>query len=169
MARWARTGATGGLPASGERLSDCVFCEIAAGRSPVSAFYEDELVLGFMTIGPVTEGHAMVMPKRHAAYLAELDEPTGRHLWTITQRAAAAIRGSGVRCEGVNLFLADGAAAFQEIFHVHMHVFPRFRGDPFKLVANWEVKPPREELDRVASQIRAAYDRLWTGAPIRAT
>ena len=142
-------------------MVECVFCDIVAGRSPVSAFYEDDVVLGLMTIGPVTEGHAMVMPKEHAAYLTDLDEATGRHLWTVTQRTAAAIRESGVRCEGINLFLADGEAAFQEIFHVHMHVFPRYRGDSFKLVADWGDKPPREELDRVAARIRMAYNRLW--------
>jgi len=83
-------------------VGDCVFCEIVAGRSPVSTFYEDEMVLGFMTLGPVTEGHAMVMPKRHVPYLADLDEATGRHLWTVTHRAAAALRASGLRCEGVS-------------------------------------------------------------------
>lgn len=143
--------------------TDCVFCRIVAGQSPVSAFYEDDVVLGLMTIGPVTTGHAMVIPKRHFAYLADMDEETGRHLWTVTHRAAEAIRHSGVRCEGVNLFLADGEAAFQEIFHVHMHVFPRYRGDPFKLVADWDVHPPRDELDEVAGRIRTAYDRLWSG------
>ena len=144
-------------------MTDCVFCEIVAGSSPASVFYEDDLVLGLLTIGPVTEGHAMVIPKHHAAYLADLDEPTGRHLWTVTQRTVAALRDSGLRCEGVNLFLADGEAAFQEVFHVHMHVFPRYRGDPFKLVADWDIKPPRIELDRVAAEIRAAYERLWDG------
>ncbi len=147
-------------------MSDCIFCEIVAGRSPVSTFYEDDHVIGLMTIGPVTEGHTMVMPKRHAACLAELDEATGRHVWTVSQRAAAALRESGVRCEGVNLFLADGEAAAQEIFHVHMHVFPRYRGDPFKLVADWNIKPPREELDRVAARIRLAYQRLWASSPL---
>ncbi len=141
-------------------MAECRFCEIVAGRSPVSTFYEDEVVLGFMTLGPVTEGHAMVMPKEHAAYLADLDEETGRHLWTVTQRTAAAIRDCGVQCEGINLFLADGEAAFQEIFHVHMHVFPRYKGDSFKLVADWDNKPPREELDRIAAQIQSAYNRL---------
>ena len=110
-------------------MTPCIFCEIVAGRSPASSFYEDDRVLGLMTIGPVTTGHAMVIPKRHAAYLADLDEETGRHLFTVVQRTAAAIRASGVRCEGINLFLADGAAAAQEVFHVHMHVFPRYRGD----------------------------------------
>lgn len=149
-------------------MSDCVFCEIVAGRSPVSAFYEDDVVLGLMTIGPVTEGHAMIMPKAHVAYLADMDEATGRHLWTVTQRTAAAIRSSPVRCEGINLFLADGEVAFQEIFHVHMHVFPRYRGDSFKLVADWDEKPPREELDRVAARIRDAYGRLWDDHPLPA-
>jgi histidine triad (HIT) family protein len=147
-------------------VAECIFCEIVAGRSPVSAFYEDDRVLGLLTIGPVTEGHAMVIPRQHAACLADLDESTGRHLWTVTQRAAAALREAGVRCEGVNLFLADGEAAFQDVFHVHMHVFPRYHGDPFKIVADWGVKPSRPELDRVAAQLRAAYDRLWGGIPV---
>ena len=142
---------------------DCVFCQIVAGESPASVFHEDELVLGFMCIGPVTTGHALIVPKKHAAYLADMDEDTGRHLFAVTQRAAAAIRRSGLKCEGVNLFLADGEAAFQEVFHVHMHVFPRYKGDPFKLVADWSIKPPREELDQVAARIKAAYDSLWTG------
>ena len=142
-------------------MENCIFCQIVAGKSPASIFYEDDLVLGFMTIGPVTTGHSMIIPKQHAAYLADLDEETGRHMWTITHRTSAAIRESGVQCEGINLFLADGEAAFQDIFHVHMHVFPRFEGDSFKLVANWSEKPPREELDQVANQISIAYDRLW--------
>lgn len=139
----------------------CVFCQIIAGESPASIFYEDEVVFGLMTIGPVTQGHAMVIPKKHAANLSELDEATGRHLWTIAQRTSAAIRESGVKCEGINLFLADGKAAFQEVFHVHLHVIPRYAGDPFKIVAGWEVKPEREELDQVAQQIKIAYDCLW--------
>lgn len=142
-------------------MEDCIFCQIAAGQSPASVFYEDEIVLGLMTIGPVTTGHAMIIPKTHAAYLADMDEKTGKHLWTITQRTAAAIRESGVRCEGINLFLADGEAAFQDVFHVHMHVFPRYEGDPFKIDADWDLQPPREELDRVAKQIKLAFNRLY--------
>jgi diadenosine tetraphosphate (Ap4A) HIT family hydrolase len=119
-----------------------------------------------MTIGPVTTGHAMIIPKEHVAYLKEMNEATGRHLWTVTQRTAEALRQSGVRCEGVNLFLADGEVAFQEIFHVHIHVFPRYVGDAFKLVADWSIHPARAELDRVAEQIRAAYEVLWAHTPV---
>lgn len=142
-------------------MEECIFCQIIAGESPVSIVYEDDIVLGLMTIGPVTTGHAMIIPKQHTAYLADMDEETGKHLWMITQRTAAAIRQSGVRCEGINLFLADGEAAFQDVFHVHMHVFPRYVGDPFKIDADWDVNPSRDELDRVAGQIKLAYDRLW--------
>lgn len=142
-------------------MSDCVFCDIVSGTADVSSFYEDDLVLGLMTIGPVTTGHAMIIPKKHATYLADMDEQTGRQLFTVTQRTAAAIRESGVKCEGINLFLADGEAAFQEVSHLHMHVFPRYKGDPFKLVADWDIHPPRGELDEVAGMIAGAYRRLW--------
>ena len=142
-------------------MDDCIFCQIIAGESPASIFYEDNLVLGFMDLGPVTPGHSMIIPKQHAASLADLDEDTGRHMWTITHRTAAAIRESGVQCEGINLFLADGEAAFQEVFHLHMHIFPRYQGDSFKLVADWDVKPLRKELDHVADMIKVSYDQLW--------
>ena len=146
-------------------MTNCIFCDIIEGKSPVSSFYEDDLVLGLMTIGPVTTGHAMVIPKRHFTYLGDMDEQTGRHLFTVTQRTAAAIRASGVKCEGINLFLADGEAAFQDVFHVHMHVYPRYRGDGFKIETERRKKPGREELDQVAKQIEQAYKRLWDKAP----
>ena len=72
------------------------------------------------------------------------------------RRLAEVLRRSGLRCEGINYFVADGEAAFQEVFHFHLHVFPRFRGDPFKIDANWDDKPTDEELAIVATKIRAA-------------
>lgn len=141
-------------------MDNCIFCQIIAGHSPASIFYEDSHVLGFMTISPVTDGHAMIIPKQHVSYLADLDETTGQHLFTITQRTAAAIRASGLR-EGVNLFLADGEAAFQEVFHLHMHVFPRFVGDTFKLDADWSYQPSRQSLDAAARAIKGAYNHLF--------
>lgn len=142
-------------------MDDCIFCQISAGRSPASIFYSDALVLGLMTIGPVNEGHTMIIPKHHVAYLSELDEAVGQHLFTITQRTALAIRTSGLRCEGINLFLADGEAAFQEVFHLHMHVFPRFSGDQFQLLADWSYQPAREQLDAAAAAIAQAYQKRF--------
>jgi diadenosine tetraphosphate (Ap4A) HIT family hydrolase len=142
-------------------MDTCIFCAIMAGHSPGSIFYEDAMVVGLLDINPVTEGHALIIPRRHAADLASLDEATGQHLWTIAQRTAATLRASGLRCEGVNLFLADGAAAFQEVFHVHLHVFPRYAGDGFTISADWSSRPPRTALDATAHTLAAAYRRLY--------
>ena len=142
-------------------MSDCKFCDIVAGKAPASVVYEDDVVMAIMTLGPVNPGHVMVIPKKHMAYMGDMDDETGMHLFKITMRMEQAIRKSGVRCEGVNLFLADGEAAFQDVFHLHMHVFPRFKGDSFRLDADWSVKPSREELDRIAAMIRSAYESLF--------
>jgi histidine triad (HIT) family protein len=141
-------------------VDECIFCGIARGEVRASIVYSDDVVMAFMTTGPVNPGHLLVIPRTHVALMAEMDEATGAHLFTVTMRLAEAIRRSGVRCEGINLFLADGEAAFQEIFHLHMHVFPRFKGDAFKLDADWTVHPPREELDEVAATIRRAEEAL---------
>ena len=143
------------------KMGDCVFCDIVAGRAPASVVYDDDIVIAIMTIGPVTPGHLLVLPKQHIPYMAGMDEHSGMHLFKITMQMSRAIRNSGIRCEGINLFLADGEAAFQEIFHLHMHVFPRFNGDAFKIDADWSVRPSREELDQIAAQLRRAHQSLY--------
>jgi histidine triad (HIT) family protein len=100
------------------------------------------------------------MRKQHIPFLSDLDEVTGSHLFIITMQMPEAIRHSGVQCEVINLFLADGEAAFQEMFHVHMHVFPRFQSDPLKIHANLHVKPTRQKLDEIAERIRRANELL---------
>jgi histidine triad (HIT) family protein len=144
------------LPGSGRYgVDDCIFCAIVGGSVPASVVYEDADLLAFMDIRPVTPGHLLIIPKRHAPYLADLDEATGARMFTVAMRLAQALRASGLRCEGINLFLADGEAAFQEVFHTHLHVFPRFAGDTFRIDADWSVTPSRAELDDVAAQVRA--------------
>ena len=133
---------------------DCVFCRVVAGTVESSRVYEDDEVLAFMDIQPVTDGHLLVIPKRHAAYLADLDEQLGMSMFQVGQRLAAALRNSGLPCEGVNLFLADGEVAFQEVFHVHLHVFPRTPGDGFRIEADWRERP-RAELDDASKRIRS--------------
>jgi histidine triad (HIT) family protein len=124
---------------------------------PASIVYRDDVCSALLDIQPVNPGHILVIPNRHAAYLADIDGETAAHLMRVAHRMAAALRQSGVRCEGVNLFLADGEAARQEVFHVHLHVFPRFRGDGFGLTfgPDYANRPPRSALDAMAEQIRA--------------
>lgn len=135
----------------------CVFCEMVAGKVLASSVYDDDQALAFMDIRPAIPGHLLVVPKRHAMCLAELDEETGGHLFRTGMRLAAALRDSSLCCEGINFFLTDGAAAGQEIFHAHLHVIPRFTGDGFRFDAAWPMQPSRPELDDIASQIRQAY------------
>ena len=137
-------------------MGDCVFCDILSGKLPSSMVYQNDLCTAFMDIQPVNPGHVLVIPNRHAAFLADLDEDTGAHMFRLAQRLAGSLRKSAIRCEGVNLFLADGEAAMQDIFHVHLHVFPRYAGDGFGLTFSPEYfhRPERAELDRVARLIR---------------
>lgn len=139
--------------------SDCVFCGIVAGVEPASVVHADDEVMAFCDIAPVNPGHVLVVPCRHATYLEDLAEPTGARMFEVAHRLARGLRRSGLRCEGVNLFLADGAAAFQEVFHVHLHVIPRWRGDGMRLRAR-HGSPDREQLDRTAAALRRGMEQV---------
>ena len=98
----------------------CVFCRILDADLPGSVVFRDELCVAFMDIQPVNTGHLLVVPVKHAAFLTDLDHDTAGHLMVAGQRIAAGLRASRLRCDGVNLILADGEAAGQEVFHVHL-------------------------------------------------
>lgn len=141
-------------------VPSCVFCEIVGGSAQSSTVYADDSVVAFMDIQPVNEGHILIIPRVHAAYLAELDGETGAHLFSVAMELSRAIRQSEVRCEGINLFLADGEAAGQEVFHVHLHVIPRYRGDGFgfRFGPEYDLLPERTRLDKVAADVRRAVE-----------
>ncbi|WLQ42889.1 HIT family protein [Streptomyces laculatispora] len=141
----------------------CVFCSIVRGRTDASVVHEDESVLAFMDLRPVNPGHLLVVPKAHASGLEDLQPDVGVQVWKVAHRLGRAMRRSGLRCEGVNLLLADGEAAFQEVFHVHLHVIPRFAGDPFRIRSDWRVHQ-REQLDVSAAAVRSGLAALG-GAP----
>ena len=135
---------------------DCVICNIVSGGLEVSMVYQDDCCSAFLDHQPINPGHALVVPNRHASNLAELDEESGAQVFRVAQRIAVALRNSEVKCEGVNISLADGEAAGQEVFHVHLHVFPRYVGDGFSLRfgPHYRDKPKRQELNEIADRIR---------------
>jgi diadenosine tetraphosphate (Ap4A) HIT family hydrolase len=137
----------------------CVFCDIVAGHAPASILFEDERTITFLDHRPVTPGHMLVVPRRHAAFLADLDPEDGAQLFRVGMRGAAALRASSLRCEGVNFHLADGEVAGQEVFHVHLHVVPRFAGDGFGLrfPPDYRIRE-RAELDEAAAAVREGWD-----------
>jgi histidine triad (HIT) family protein len=143
-------------------MSECVFCKIIEGALPSSMVYRDDLCCAFLDIQPINSGHMLVVPLHHSASLSELDPKTGGHMFAVAQRLAAALYAAGAsagpRCQGVNFSLADGPAAGQDVFHVHLHVIPRYEGDGrgFWFGAKHVRRPQRVELDEVAGNIRAA-------------
>jgi diadenosine tetraphosphate (Ap4A) HIT family hydrolase len=133
----------------------CIFCAIIAGEAEASVVHRDDRAVAFMDLNPVTPGHVLVVPRVHAIGLEDLDEDTAAHVWRVGHRVGRALKRSGLRCEGVNVFLADGEAAFQEIFHFHLHVFPRFEGDSFRIDADWQPRA-RHLLDAEAHAVSSA-------------
>jgi histidine triad (HIT) family protein len=136
----------------------CVFCQVVAGDLPSSRVHETSTVAAFMDIHPVTPGHLLVVPKAHVVGLAELSDELAAEMVSVARRLGAALRRSELRCEGVNLFLADGVAAGQEVFHAHLHVIPRFAGDGFVLDVRRGPDPSRRRLDDHAAQLRATFE-----------
>jgi histidine triad (HIT) family protein len=146
-------------PAYPTVMHDCIVCRILAGDEPGTFVYRDQHCAAFMDIQPVNRGHILVVPIHHASYLADLHVESARLMMQVAQQLAAALRASRLQCEGVNLFLADGEAAGQEIFHSHLHVIPRFQGDGFGLRfrPNYHTLPLRVDLEQAAAQIRRAF------------
>ena len=133
----------------------CLFCRVVHGDATASVVYEDDAVVAFLDIHPATSGHTLVVPRRHASSLSELDEPQGAAMFVAAMRIQAARRRSGIRCDGVSLSLSDGESAGQEVRHVHLHVMPRYVGDG--VIQSWSSSSPnREELDRMAARIAEA-------------
>ncbi|MGN6742459.1 MAG: HIT family protein [Amnibacterium sp.] len=137
---------------------ECVFCAIAAGRAQASVVHEDETALAFLDLNPVTQGHLLVVPRTHGSGLEDVDDSSGEHVWSVARRMATALRRSALQPEGINLLLCDGAVAFQTVFHLHLHVIPRYAGDGWSIVPTVRERE-RSLLDRDARLIRDALGR----------
>ena len=134
-------------------MSECIFCRIAAKEIPSSVVYEDEHTLAFMDIGQVNPGHVLVAVKRHAENIFALDETQAAAVFRAAARVARAIR-DAFEPQGLSVYQANGRAAGQTVFHLHLHLVPRHDDDGMALT--WPVKnPPREKLAEYAQRIRA--------------
>jgi histidine triad (HIT) family protein len=111
---------------------DCIFCKIVAGEIPATIVDEDDRTLAFMDIAPATRGHALVIPRAHSADLLSVEPEDLRAVALAAQRLAARAK-ARLRADGVNLLNSSGRAAWQTVFHFHVHVIPRYEGDPLRL------------------------------------
>jgi histidine triad (HIT) family protein len=130
----------------------CIFCAIAAGEGPAEIVASDENTVSFMDINPATPGHALVIPRRHSEDLLDIDPDDLRHT-TVAARELAERIEETLQPDGFNLLNACRPAAWQTVFHFHIHVIPRYEDDPLKLP--WIPRGAEaEEIARVAARIR---------------
>ena len=137
----------------GEPLADCIFCEIEAGRAPAHRVYEDERILVFMDKFPVADGHTLIVPRRHGADVFETEDEDLRAVASASRRLAHAIRDL-LAPDGLSVFQLNGAAAGQTVFHYHMHLIPRMRGDSLRIHGRRPGDP--ERLAELAAQLEDA-------------
>ena len=134
-------------------MADCVFCRIVAKQIPATVVYEDEHTLAFMDIGQVNPGHVLVAVKKHADNIFSLDDTQAAAVFRAAARIARAIR-DAFAPQGLSVYQANGKAAGQTVFHLHIHLVPRHEADGMELT--WPVKnPPREKLVDYAEKIKA--------------
>jgi histidine triad (HIT) family protein len=119
-------------------MTDCIFCKIAAGELPATVIASDERALAVMDINPATRGHALVIPRTHSQDIADIDPEDLAAVAALAQRIAIRARRK-LGADGVNLLHSAGRAAWQTVFHFHIHVIPRYAGDP--LVLPWVPAP----------------------------
>jgi histidine triad (HIT) family protein len=132
----------------------CVFCAIVAGDAPAEIVGENDRALAFMDLNPAADGHSLVISKAHADDIWDLESEDGSAVWALAQRLADAVR-MGLQPEGLTLFQANAKAGWQDVFHFHLHLVPRWSGDD--LVKPWRSDPSRREgIADAAARIRAA-------------
>ncbi len=129
---------------------DCLFCKIVAGEIPAQIVHEDDRTVAFMDINPGSRGHLLVVPRRHARDLLEIDQEDLAATMGAAQRMAARV-GERLDADGVNLLNCCGSAAWQTVFHFHVHVIPRYEGDPLRLP--WIPEPG--DSDEIAATAQA--------------
>jgi histidine triad (HIT) family protein len=135
---------------------DCVFCGIVTGDLPAQVVDSDEHTVSFMDINPATRGHVLVVPRVHASDLLEIGEADLQRTMVAARRLARRIE-SALKPDGFNILNSCRPAAWQTVFHYHLHVVPRYEDDPLELPWTPRGAPP-EEIAATAEQIRSAVD-----------
>lgn len=109
-------------------VDNCIFCKIANGAIPTATLYEDEDFRVILDLGPASKGHALILPKIHAANLFELPDEVAGKAMVLAKKVAGVLK-EGLQADGVNLVQNNGEAAGQTVFHFHLHVIPRYAND----------------------------------------
>ena len=109
-------------------MENCIFCKIANGEIPAATLYEDENFRVILDLGPASKGHALILPKSHAAKIYELSDEMAAKAMILAKKMATAMT-AALKCDGFNIVQNNGECAGQTVFHFHMHLIPRYKGD----------------------------------------
>lgn len=132
-------------------MNDCIFCKIAAGQIPSATVYEDEEFRVILDLNPISEGHALILPKKHFTDITELDAETAAKVLPLAARIGEVMK-KALGCTGFNVLQNNGISAGQTVFHFHVHVIPRYEGGPD--VVSWKPgKSDPEALKSVAGKL----------------
>lgn len=131
---------------------NCIFCKILAGEIPSTAVYEDDEFKAILDVNPAARGHVIILPKNHAANIYELPDEDASKIMIVAKKIATAIE-KAYHCDGVNILQNNGEAAGQTVFHLHVHVIPRFKGDTVNI--GWKQGDMPEDLDAICKEIQA--------------
>ena len=131
---------------------NCIFCKILAGEIPSTAVSEDDDFKAILDVSPAARGHVIILPKNHAANIYELPDEDASKIMVVAKKIATAIE-KAYHCDGVNILQNNGEAAGQTVFHLHVHVIPRFKGDTVNI--GWKQGDMPEDLDAICKEIQA--------------
>jgi histidine triad (HIT) family protein len=132
---------------------ECEFCQIIKRQSPASIVYEDEKVIAIIPLSPFTKGHTLIIPKLHTQSFLNVDKEMLTHMMHVAHEIGIGISRSEFCGEGINLWLSDGKEAGQTVMHVHLHIFPRYKGDEFFVKFHSKENTNQSSLNKMAKEI----------------
>ena len=133
-------------------MGDCIFCKIANGEIPAATLYEDEDFRVILDLGPASKGHSLILPKKHAANIYELPDETAGKAMILAKKMAGKLT-DALNCDGFNIVQTKGEIAGQTVFHFHMHLIPRYKGDEVGLT--WKAGELSDEVrDEILKKVR---------------
>ena len=134
-------------------MENCIFCKIANGEIPAATLYEDDDFRVILDLGPASKGHALILPKAHAANIYELPEELAGKAMILAKKMAEKMT-SALNCDGFNILQNNGETAGQTVFHFHMHLIPRYQGDQVRL--GWVPgKLSDEDREEILAKVKA--------------
>ncbi|MCH5266060.1 MAG: HIT family protein [Lachnospiraceae bacterium] len=133
---------------------DCIFCKILAGEIPSATVYEDDSFKAILDVNPAARGHVIILPKTHAANLYELPDEEASKIMVVAKKIAIALKET-YHCDGINVLQNNGEASGQTVFHLHVHVIPRYTGDTDTINIGWKPQETPSDMAAIVEEIKA--------------